>query len=101
MFWNAYAINVLWYIQRVAGLLEYGVETNPSIVDHMYQSYGSTMCVPTPQTCCSNWMDMFGLLPVRVNLQPTEGSCYRREFGNMWLVDEKIRDDVAERADLC
>jgi hypothetical protein len=111
--WNAYAINVQWYTQRIVGVIEYVVETNPPIVqgnsemalaglnDHRHQVHGSKSCMPRPQTLCLNQIDMFGLLPARVSLQTIEGNWYRREFGNMWLMDETIRDDAVERADLC
>ena len=94
-------------------MLEYVVETNPPIVqsnseivlsgfdDHMHQVHGSKMHVPSPQTLHSNWMDMIGLLPTRVSLQTTERDWYRREFGNLWRMDETIRDDAVERVDLC
>ena len=110
---NGYAVNTQWYTQNVVGVLDYVIDTNMPVVqsncefvlagfhDLMHQVHGSRTCVPTRRTVRSNYMDELGLLPPRVNLQTTEGDWYRREFGNMWRMNEKVRDQALDRAGLC
>ena len=43
-------------------------------------------------------MGEYGLLPTTVNLQTTEGDWYRKEFGNVWRMNEHVRDEAIDKA---
>ena len=106
--WNGYAINVQWYTQKNLGVSEYVLEANPPCVQtncelvladfDMHQLTGPVTCVPRTPTVRAHHMDTCGLLPNKSNLQTTEGDRYRREFGNVWQMDERVRDKAMEAA---
>ena len=45
-------------------------------------------------------MDDFGLFLEIVNLQASEGDWYRREFGNMWIMNTQVRYEAVEKSSL-
>ena len=64
----------------------------------MHQLTSRVTRMPRTRTMWAHYMYIFGLLPNRSNLQTTEGDWYRREFGNIWQIDEQVRDKVMEAA---
>ena len=81
------------------------VQSNNDLVlagfdDGMHQVHGSRTQVPRRRTVRENRMDSFGLLPERTNLQTSEGDWYRREYGNLWRMDQQVRDEAMEGVDL-
>ena len=105
---NGYAINVQWYTQKTIGVSEYVLDANPPCVKtncelvladfDMHQLTGRVTRVPRSQTVLAHHMDIFGLLPNRSNLRTTEGDWYRREFGNIWQMNEHVGDKAMEAA---
>ena len=110
---GTYAINVQWYTQKVIGMLEYVVEgganakpvvqrSNSTLLyavpdEHINQVLGSRVRAPRQRTIRSNRMDDFDYSSARSNLQTTEGDWFRREFGNVWRLNESVRDMAIER----
>ena len=107
---NEHAINVRWYTQKTFGVSEYVLEANPPCVQtncelvladfDMHQVTGRVTCVPRTRSVRAHHMDAFGRLSSRSNLQTTEGDWYRREFGNVWQMDEQVRDKATEAASM-
>ena len=103
---RTYAINVQWYTQKIIGTLEYQIENGDDakplvqsnstllwtgIDDNMHQVLGTRVRVPRRRTTRSNQMDDFEYT-TRQSLQTTEGNWCRREYGNLWIMDEKVSD---------
>jgi hypothetical protein len=103
---GGFAINVQWYTQKVLGVPEYIIEdgedakllvqSNKDLIltgfdKNMHQVYGTRARVPRQRLVQSSRIDDFEYSEgTRSTMQTTQGEWYRKEYGNVWRLDERL-----------